>query len=88
MLQQFGDPLGIFHIAFAPRYEFDVLGVDQQHLKVPLEEIEHGFPVHPGRFHRYVRHAPHPQPVCQPQQLGRRRPKGAHLHLPVLIGSR
>jgi hypothetical protein len=29
VLQQFGDPLRIFHIAFATGYELNVLGIDQ-----------------------------------------------------------
>lgn len=45
--QQVGQPLGIFHIRLATRHRLDVVGVDDQHLALALQQVEDGPPIGP-----------------------------------------
>ena len=52
MLEQFGDPLAVFHIRLTPGHRLDVVRVDQQDLADPLEDVAHRLQIDPGRLHR------------------------------------
>jgi hypothetical protein len=41
VLEQFGDPLAILEVGLAPGHGFDVLGIDQDHLALPFEDVPH-----------------------------------------------
>jgi hypothetical protein len=43
MRKEFGDPLAILSVGLAPRHGFDVLRIDQQHLKLPFQNVPTGF---------------------------------------------
>ena len=59
MLQELGQPGGIFDVRVASRYRFDVLRIDQQDLKRPFEHVEDRFPIVAGTLHRDMRAAAH-----------------------------
>ena len=42
-----GDPLRVLHVGLAPGHRLDVLGVDHQHLQLPLQQVVHRLPVAP-----------------------------------------
>ena len=44
MLEQVGNPLGVFDIRLAPRYCFDMVRVHHQDFQVAFQDIEDGFP--------------------------------------------
>ena len=46
VLQQVGNPLGIFDIGLAPGDRFDLLRIDHEHFKVACQQIKHRFPIH------------------------------------------
>jgi hypothetical protein len=43
--------------------------VDEQHFEAVLENIEHGLPVHPGRFHSNMGYAVFFQPCLEAQKI-------------------
>jgi hypothetical protein len=45
MTQQIGQPLRVFHVGLAARRRLDVVGVDDQHLALLLEQVKHWTPV-------------------------------------------
>src|SRR5262249_57817521 len=57
-----GEPLAVPHIRLAARHHLDVLGIDQEELDAPLQEIVDGAPVDACRLHHDV----------LPQQTGSR----------------
>jgi hypothetical protein len=58
VLEQFGEPLGIEHIALVPGQNLQVLGVDQLQLERPFfEHVPDRLPVRAGGLHRDVGHA-------------------------------
>lgn len=56
------NPLGILYVGLAPRYLFEVMGIDYPVLKRGGQHIVDRFPVDAGRLHRHVRHAALAQP--------------------------
>ena len=44
MAQTVGQPLGVLDIGFAPRHVFDVLGIDQQELKLAFQDVVYRLP--------------------------------------------
>ena len=61
--QQIGDPFGILDVRLATGHGFDVLGVGEQHLKLALEQVIGGLPVHAGALHGHVGDTLGGQPV-------------------------
>ncbi len=47
MGEQIGDPFGIFYVCLAPGDRFEVMRVDDQDLKVSLQQVINRFPIHP-----------------------------------------
>src|SRR5207244_4101692 len=72
-------PLGILDVGLAAGHLPDVLGVDQQQFKDPLEQVPDRLPVDPGRLHGDVGHPFVGQPVRQLQQGVGLGPEGAYL---------
>ena len=71
-----------------PRDCFDVLGVDQQHFKVVLQNIEDRFPILTGALHGHMRDTMLHQPIRQCQQLNRHCSKRACLLVQSPLGIR
>jgi hypothetical protein len=68
MAPQVGNPLAILDVRFVPWHGLQVLGVGQDHLAVPFQQVEHGTPKDAGRLHSHVRHALTAEPLAQRQQ--------------------
>jgi hypothetical protein len=79
VLEQLGDPLTVLDVGLTPRHRLDVLGVAQDQLEEPLEQVPDRLPVHPGRFHRNVGDPFISQPVRQRQELVGFGAEGANL---------
>src|SRR5206468_310475 len=77
--QEVSDPLAIPHVGLAPRYSFDVLGVDQQQLKAPFQQVVDRLPVYPCRLHRHMGHSIREEPVRQFEQVLGHGAEAAHL---------
>jgi hypothetical protein len=59
-------PLRIIHVAFAARDMLGVARVDEEHLESSrLEDLEDGYPVHAGGFHRDGGDPDLLEPLCQ-----------------------
>lgn len=71
MLQESGDPLAILNIGLATRHRLDVLGIDEEDLEAPLQDLVDGPPVDAGTLHRDVRAPGRGQPVGEPEQFPR-----------------
>jgi hypothetical protein len=81
VLEQLGDPLGIFHVGLAAGHGLHVRAVGQPDLQHLLQAVERRLPVGRGRLHRRDRHALGQQPVPHHYQRARRgldRPRLAH----------
>jgi hypothetical protein len=77
--QELGEPLAVPHVRLPARDHLDVLGVHEEQLEAPLEEVVDRPPVHASGLHRDMGAPGGGQPVHQVQQLPRRGPEGAHL---------
>jgi hypothetical protein len=77
-----GHPLGVVDIGFASRHRLDGLGIDQQHPKFSFQAVEDRFPLPACALDCPGCHCPSPQPIRQPQQLLRQRPKAPYRLLP------
>ena len=67
-LGQLAQPRGIGDVGLAAGHGLGVAGVDQNHVQLPLQEVEHRPPVVPGGLHRHQGHPLSTQPVQQRQQ--------------------
>lgn len=83
MRQQVRNPARIVHVRLSTRDIFDVLGIGQHQLNMPLQQMPHRLPVHARGFHRDVTHCMRTQPFLQFDQRTGGRSKAARL-----IGSR
>ena len=88
MPQQFGQPFRIVEVGLAARDRFDVVRIDQPHLKGVLQNVEDRLPVFAGALYRHVRHPVCQQPVREQQQIGSHRPKGACFLAQTALGIR
>jgi hypothetical protein len=79
MLQQSRDPLAILDIGLPPRHRLDVLGIDEEDLDSPLQDLVDRSPVDAGALHRDVRAFGRRKPVGEPEQFVGGRPEGANL---------
>ena len=77
--QQVGQPLAVLHVRLPPRHLLDMLRVNQQQLKAPLQQVEEGLPIDAGAFHRHMRYPLRRQPVGERPQVICHRPEGPHL---------
>jgi hypothetical protein len=77
-----GHPLGVVDIGFASRHRLAGLGIDQQHPKFSFQAVEDRFPLPACALDCPGCHCPSPQPIRQPQQLLRQRPKAPYRLLP------
>lgn len=74
VLDQLGDPLRVFDVGLASRDGLEVPGIEQPALQRVFEQVEHRFPVVPGRFHPRDLDTFAEQPVAQREHLiGHRR---------------
>jgi hypothetical protein len=48
MLKQFGNPLAVLNLRLASGYVLDMLGIDQQQMELPFQNVPDRFPVHAG----------------------------------------
>jgi hypothetical protein len=62
VLDQLRDPQRIGDIGLAAGHIMQMLGVDDPHREVVLEDVVDRFPIHPGRFHPDQFHPLHGQP--------------------------
>ena len=71
MLHEGGQPLGILQVRLAPWHALDRLGVDQENLETPFQDVVDRLPVHARALHRHVRHAALGQPISHRLQVSR-----------------
>ena len=57
VLQQLGDPLAVLHVGLVSGNVLQVLRVDQQHCKLPFQNVADRFPGNASRFHGHLGHA-------------------------------
>ena len=77
MLEQIGDPFGVFAVRLPARDGFQVLGIDDQHLQMAFQHVKDGFPVACRTFHGDMSDSQVFEEVSQPQQVrghGTKRP--------------
>src|SRR5687768_375626 len=70
MPKEFRNPGSVFDIRFASWHRFDVLGIDQQQLKEPFQQVINRAPIHASTFHRYMGALELREPICQREQIG------------------
>jgi hypothetical protein len=70
VLEQIGNPFGIFRVRFATRNRFDVLRIDQDDLQMVFQDIENRSPEHAGRFHGHLLAVLLDQPIAQSHEIG------------------
>jgi hypothetical protein len=88
MFQQVCDPFRIVHVRLAPWHGLDMGGIDQEHLEVTLQQVEHRFPVLPSTLHRHMCDAVGQQPVGPREQIDRHRAERAGLLVPARLRAR
>ena len=79
MLKQLGNPLAVLNIRLTSGYVLDVLGINQQQIELPFENVPDRLPVHAGRLHGNVSHFQPVKPASQLLQVVRHRTKTAVL---------
>src|SRR2546422_3209494 len=85
MLQEIGNPLGVFEVGLATSDGFDMLGIDHQQLEVAFQQIVNGFPEHASTLHSDMRHAQAFEPVAQGQPVSRHGVEGAPLFVELSV---
>jgi hypothetical protein len=83
VLEQFGEPLGVEHVALAAGQDLHVVRVDQPQLERALiQDVPDRFPVRAGRLHRDVGDALVAEPVAQLLERAGERREGAGVLAP------
>jgi hypothetical protein len=82
MLDELADPLGVLDVGLAARDVAQVVRVEQPAFEALLERLEHGLPVHAGRFHPDERHAELGQPGAEVSEPAERRAERSCLLVP------
>jgi hypothetical protein len=75
VLDQLADPHRVGHVGLAAGDVLEVLGVQQPHLEVVLQQVVHRLPIDPGRLHADHGNPEAGQPVAQQHQPRGRGPK-------------
>jgi hypothetical protein len=84
MLEQIGNPLGVFDIRFPPRNSLDMLRLaKQQFHPFPLQHIPDTLPIDTSTFHRHGLATLNCEPVAEPEEI---RDHGAE-HLDLFLYS-
>jgi hypothetical protein len=79
VLKELRNPFAVLGIGLSAGNLLNVLGVDQQDLEAPFEEVLDGFPEDPRGLHGHVSHLPLSQPIAKGQQISGHRPELPHL---------
>src|SRR6266436_2195815 len=88
MLEQVGNPLGVFDIRLAPRDCLDMVRIHDYHFQVAFQDIEDGFPEDTGTFHRHMATLLLSKPVAQSEQIWSHRTERLTLFATFSVGSR
>ena len=70
MLEQIGNPLGVFDIRFPPRNSLDMLRIaKQQFHPFPLQHVPDTLPIDTSPFHRHGLATLNFEPVAEPEEI-------------------
>ena len=87
MLEQVGDPFGIFDIRFPSRNCLDMLGVAQQKLHLSFQDVPNTLPIDTCTLHSHGLAALSFEPISQPQEIRHHRAERLDLLLYSLGGN-
>ena len=87
VLQQIGDPFGVFDVRLAAWNGFQMLSIHQKHLQMAFQHVKDGFPVACRAFHSDMGDSQGFKPITQQQQVRCHRAKRSPFLAPLALGT-